>query len=503
MKTIKIGRSHTNECVLDNPTVSRAHAVIEVEPDKQHAKLRDLNSTHGTYVNGSTKRITSEVRISRSDTLRFGSETITLGAILDKVDVTVFKDPYPPVQPGVERRTIGKSSENNIVLNHDDVSRRHAIIYKEANGNVVIKDLNSTNGTFVNGIKITTQVLHAGDRVSITRNYTLSWENIFKPKPVPTPVSALGKLMRIVAIIVAFAAIGGGAVYAYMHFSKWDKEKIYREYHSAVCWVYVQYGYQVFVDNEDFTPVLCRFAEIPNSELVHIENDNLKSGATASQGTAFFISNDGKLATNLHISRPWLFSKDKEELEDAVNKLLALLATQNPILSRSKVEVKCVIQGLYIVPDGLPISEANAIECEEIKGYDDINRDVAILQTKTRKLPADVENIIDITKADLSEDVLTEGRTIFTIGFPYGADVALDSNQDLKNQVHDGAVTQNRGDYEFGHDAETAGGASGSPILNDKGKLVGIHHAGMTGVTGAQGFNRAMKAKYLIDLLKQ
>lgn len=501
MKTIRIGRSHTNECVLDNPTVSRAHAVIEVDPDEQHAQLRDLNSTHGTYVNGSSKRITSEVRISRADTVRFGSETMTLGAILDKANKTVIRQLDPNRMPGIERRTIGKSNENNIVLNHDDVSRRHAILYKEANGNIVIEDLNSTNGTYVNGNKITSQVLHVGDKVTITRNYPLAWENIFKPSvPVPTPITA--KLMRVAAIILAFVIMGGGAYWGYINFSKWDKEKIYKEYHSAVCWVYVQYGYQVFVDNEDFTPMLCRFAEIPNKGVVHIEGDELKAGPSASQGTAFFISNDGKLATNLHVSRPWMFSNEKEELEDAVNKLITLLATQNPMLSRSKVEAKCVIQGMCIVPDGLPISESNAIECEEIKGYDDVNKDVAILQTKTRKLPIDVKNIIDINKADLSEDVLTEGRTVFTIGFPYGADIALDSNQDLKNQVHDGAVTQNRGDYEFGHDAETAGGASGSPIFNDKGKLIGVHHAGMTGVTGAQGFNRAIKAKYVVDLVK-
>ena len=248
--------------------------------------------------------------------------------------------------------------------------------------------------------------------------------------------------------------------------------------------------------------MLCHLAEIENAGLVHISDENLLSGPTASQGTAFFISNDGKLATNLHVSRPWLFSNDKEELEDAVNKLIAILATQNPMLSRSKVEARCIIQGMYVVPEGLPISESNAIECEEIKGYDDINKDVAVLQTKTRKLPADVSKIIDINKSELSEDALTEGRTVYTIGFPYGVDIALDSNQDLKNQVHDGAITQNRGDYEFGHDAETAGGASGSPILNDRGKLIGIHHAGMTGVTGAQGFNRAIKVKYLMDLVK-
>lgn len=500
MRTIKIGRSHTNDCILDNPTVSRTHAVIEIDSDEQHGRLKDLNSTHGTYVNGSSKRITTEVSVSRSDTLRFGSETITLGGILDKANKTVIRKPDTSSLPGVERRTIGKSTDNNIVLNHDDVSRKHAIIYKEANGNIIIEDFNSTNGTYVNGCKITSQVLHPGDKVSITRNYNLAWENYFKSiVPPPTPITQ--KLLRVVAIVAACIVLGGG-YYVYIHFSKWDKEKIYREYHSAVCWVYVQYGYKVYVDNEDFTPMLCRFAEIENADVVHISGDDLLSGPTASQGTAFFISNEGKLATNLHISRPWLFSNDKEELEDAVNKLLALLATQNPILSRSKVEAKCVMQGMYAVPDGLPISESNAIECEEIKGCDDINKDVAILQTKTRKLPTDVKRIIDVEKSEMNEDALTEGRTIFTIGFPYGADIALDSNLDLKSQVHDGAVTQNRGDYEFGHDAETAGGASGSPILNDEGRLIGVHHAGMTGVTGAQGFNRAIKVKYLMDLMK-
>lgn len=496
MRTIKIGRSHTNDCVLDNQTVSRTHAVIDVDADEQHGRLRDLNSTHGTYVNG--KRITAEVMVSCSDTLRFGSEMITLGGILAKANKTVIRKTDAGSLPGVERRTIGKSSDNNIILSHDDVSRRHAIIYKEANGNVVIEDLNSTNGTYVNGIKVTSQVLHAGDKVTITRNYNLAWENIFKPA-APSPTPMVQRLIRVAAVVVACLVLGGGAYYGYMRFSKWDKEKIYKEYHSAVCWVYVQYGYKVFVDNEDFTPVLCQCANIEDKGLVYIDGDDLLAGSTASQGTAFFISDDGKLATNLHISRPWLFSDDKEKLEELANKLLSLLATENPMLSRSKVEAKCILQGMYVVPDGLPVSESNLVECEEIKGHDDTNKDVAVLQTKTRRLPAGVKRVIDINDSDTSEEALTEGRTLFTIGFPYGADIAQDSHRDLKNQVHGGSVTQNKGEYEFGHDAETASGASGSPILNDKGRLIGVHHAG---VTGSQGFNYAIKVKYLIDLIK-
>jgi len=233
-----------------------------------------------------------------------------------------------------------------------------------------------------------------------------------------------------------------------------------------------------------------------------MEGDDLKAGAIGAQGTAFFITKDGKLATNLHITRPWLFSNDADELESGVNKILAILAaTQNPLLSRSQVKVEGVIEGMYIIPDGLPVSEGNAIKVTEVKGYDDINKDVAIIQTETRELPSRVKNIIDIKKADISEECLTEGRTVYTIGFPYGAQIAMNSNQELKNQVHGGSITQNRGDYEFGHDAESAGGASGSPIINDKGRLIGIHHAGMTGVTGAQGFNMGIKIKYIIDLM--
>ena len=110
-----------------------------------------------------------------------------------------------------------------------------------------------------------------------------------------------------------------------------------------------------------------------------------------------------------------------------------------------------------------------------------------------------VKNIVDITNADLAEEAITEGKQVFTVGFPFGLSLAMSSNQELKNQVQGGTITQNRGQYEFGHNAATAGGASGSPIINDKGRLVGILNAG---VQGTQGFNTGIKAKYIVDLMK-
>jgi hypothetical protein len=61
---------------------------------------------------------------------------------------------------------VGRSSELDMVLVEDMVSRRHARIAC-TESQITIEDLGSTNGTFVNGEKITRTTLKEGDRVLI------------------------------------------------------------------------------------------------------------------------------------------------------------------------------------------------------------------------------------------------------------------------------------------------------------------------------------------------
>lgn len=488
-RIIKIGKSQENNYVINNPTVSRNHAELIVADDNRHAILRDLGSKNGTFVDN--VRIDRERNIDLTNQLRFGSESTNLSAIISGTKV-IFQKPLDP-----NSKIIGRNEDCQIRMVHDDVSKRHAVLTKRTDGLVYIEDLKSCNGTFVNGERITSRVLNKGDRVTITRNYILDWEKIY---PIDNNHDKY-HWIRFASMSIATIFIILLGFYFWRN-RTWDKERIYSEYNSAVCWVYAQYGYKVYVDGEDFTSNLCSLCDIENNGYVYLDGNELKSGCLEAQGTAFFITKDGKLATNLHITRPWLFSEDGNNIETGVNKILAILATQNPLLNRSQVQTKGVMVSIYIIPNGLPISSGNAVGCTEVNSYDDINKDVAIIQTETRCLPSCVKSIIDINNADTSESAIKEGKTVFTIGFPYGVSIGVNSNQELKNQVHGGSITQNRGDYEFGHDAETAGGASGSPIINDKGCLIGIHHAGLTGVTGAQGFNMGIKAKYIADLLK-
>jgi two-component system, cell cycle response regulator len=62
---------------------------------------------------------------------------------------------------------IGRSTDADIRLDDDGVSRNHAKIVLRADGSLQLIDLGSTNGTFYNGGKIDIQTLKDGDKIQI------------------------------------------------------------------------------------------------------------------------------------------------------------------------------------------------------------------------------------------------------------------------------------------------------------------------------------------------
>ena len=77
------------------------------------------------------------------------------------------------VYPGLTTPfTIGREEGNGVQVNDERVSRYHAKI-QEDHGKVVLTDLESTNGTWVNGQPIHVRILQIGDLVTVGRSTLL------------------------------------------------------------------------------------------------------------------------------------------------------------------------------------------------------------------------------------------------------------------------------------------------------------------------------------------
>ncbi|HEX5270710.1 MAG TPA: FHA domain-containing protein [Gemmataceae bacterium] len=86
--------------------------------------------------------------------------------VLDGIDKgRVFRDLPTPV-------TIGREEGNLLRLNDERVSRYHAKVQFD-NGEIILTDLESTNGTRVNNTVVQIRRLKPGDRVSIGRSQLL------------------------------------------------------------------------------------------------------------------------------------------------------------------------------------------------------------------------------------------------------------------------------------------------------------------------------------------
>ena len=112
--------------------------------------------------------------------------------------------PAPPHKPQIVdlRKSyciIGRS-DSTVVLNDVRCSRQHCLLYENYQRELCMKDLGSTNGTFVNGQRAQETVLRVGDEIRIGKTLILILD--FKPArdvatspqtqaPAPTPVSSV------------------------------------------------------------------------------------------------------------------------------------------------------------------------------------------------------------------------------------------------------------------------------------------------------------------------
>ncbi len=180
---VTVGRADGNTIVIKDDWISRKHMEIKLGTDGLYY-ARDLGSANGLTVNG---RAEQAAPLKPGDLIQLGQYLLLFsveteghadGTSLRAGDAHRGAGPSSapprrradcparvPVEDddeggiaaslslyGREMASIGRASENDLVLDHPQVSRRHAQI--RWNGSAyLITDLNSTNGVYVNGEK--------------------------------------------------------------------------------------------------------------------------------------------------------------------------------------------------------------------------------------------------------------------------------------------------------------------------------------------------------------
>jgi|GEM_PF-2373460 len=167
-----IGRDSDNDVVLSSPAVSRRHARIYMWDDQVF--IEDLGSSNGIFVQG--KKINEAALVKPGEPIHIGE--FTLNVLYSDEDETEKKPPrfylkgrMPPFKGEIipleeEEIFVGRVDENHIVITHNSVSRRHSVIKLDMSQNIAkISDLESSNGTFVDGKRIKDAVLQNGNIV--------------------------------------------------------------------------------------------------------------------------------------------------------------------------------------------------------------------------------------------------------------------------------------------------------------------------------------------------
>lgn len=172
-------------------------------------------------------------------------------------------------------------------------------------------------------------------------------------------------------------------------------------------------------------------------------------------------------------------------------------------LSELKVEPVCEIGIAYNNTFVTKISDF--IPCVVTSVSNKENVDLAMLQLKNKQSPEGkfifavseedeeqglIDKVKDIFTSSVKDELQTEQK-LYMIGFNAGFSLS-NTSQGIKAQITSGTISQKPDNDKIMYTIPSLPGSSGSPVVNEYGKLVAVNFAG---VTGTQSFNYGVQVK--------
>lgn len=485
MRLITIGRSKSSTICINDEYVSSNHAQLLLL-DNGEILLTDCGSLHGTYVNGRRIEPHVEVPVKKGDKIDFDK------APLNWAEVPSIKLPDPTVVKGVYG--VGKAKRNRFILSGESVSRYHATFKEMKNGRWYIND-HSTNGTYVNGQRIPANVDY-----KITYNDNIICGTVPCPNPVPKPTM----------VTKILACVGGVAAVALLIWGLTDLIKIPSKVDPEKATALVTMGYKIRVEFEDDLSDELKsilgvedwyiYCEDPQNDPVDLMISSDYATTYYNTGTAFFISSDGLMITNKHVTNAIWADQHYSRGQDSKNLKLGIESIRQQFINSLNPSFRILLEdelnlwyksSFKLVPtevtfgirySGRTYSNTSEFDWAHLVAEAENDEiDIAAIRLNSRKTPEFASYFrLDDAITNIAE--LRKNETYYTIGYPRGELMATIVNRDYYRPTSGHlTIAQDPSKYQIvmmGN--QTVGGQSGSAVFDKKNRLIGVLWGGYT-----------------------
>ena len=184
-----VGRSATAEICLNNNLISGQHAQL-IFDENDNLFIIDLSSRNGTFINKQRIEPGIPYQLRSTDTLNLANskgielvdnpddfELVKVSPKSDTINTDVSNFSTTNILQKFNSKkiiTIGRMAESDVFLDHPSISREHATIEKKDTSTFILVDKGSTNGTYVNGRRISGSINVTQDDLIIIGRFQLS-----------------------------------------------------------------------------------------------------------------------------------------------------------------------------------------------------------------------------------------------------------------------------------------------------------------------------------------